>query len=67
MHRVMIAHPPKMLKNGLKTAIPYAAVIERMGDHRAPLPAFDKYSPVSKAYANLWREIKSSLPEFSNS
>jgi cellulose biosynthesis protein BcsQ len=64
MHRVMLAHPPKMLKNGLSTPIPYAAVVERMGDHRAPLPAFDKYSAVSKAYAALWQEIKQSLSEF---
>ena len=64
MHRVMLAHPPKMLKNGLKTAIPYAAVVERMGDHRQPLPAFDKQSNVSQAYAELWQEIKQTLSEF---
>lgn len=64
LHRVMLAHPPKMLKNGLNTFIPYAAIIEKMGDHQAPLPAFDKSSPVSKAYANLWQEIKGSLSEF---
>lgn len=63
LHRVMLNHPPKMLKNGLQTAIPYAAVIERMGDHQAPLPAFDSYSPVSKAYAALWEEIRATLSE----
>jgi cellulose biosynthesis protein BcsQ len=64
MHRIMLQHPPKILKNGLPTPIPYAAVVERMGNHRAPLPAFDKYSPVSKAYALLWRDIKETLSEF---
>ncbi|MEC9413544.1 MAG: AAA family ATPase [Pseudomonadota bacterium] len=64
MHRVMLAHPPKMLKNGLKTAIPYAAIVERMGDYRQPLPAFDKQSTVSQAYAELWREIKQTLSDF---
>lgn len=64
MHRIMLAHPPKMLKNGLPTPIPYAAVVERMGDHQAPLPAFDKHSQVSKAYAGLWQDIKHSLSEF---
>jgi hypothetical protein len=54
-----------MLKNGLKTAIPYAAVVERMGDHRAPLATFAKYTPVSRAYSALWQEIKSTLSEFS--
>lgn len=64
MHRVMLAHPPKMLKNGLKTAIPYAAIVERMGDYRQPLPAFDKQSTVSQAYAELWREIKQTFSDF---
>jgi cellulose biosynthesis protein BcsQ len=64
LHRVMLAHPPKMLKNSLETSIPYAAVVERMGDHRAPLPAFDKASPVSQAYAQLWQDIKTTLSEF---
>ncbi len=65
LHRVMLTHPPKMLKNGLATSIPYAAAVERMGDHRAPLPAFDSASPVSLAYAQLWRDIKATLKEFS--
>lgn len=64
LHRVMLAHPPKMLKNGLETTIPYAAVVEKMGDHQAPLPAFDQSSPVSLAYASLWSEIKDTLGEF---
>jgi len=64
LHRVMISHPPKMLKNGLQTAIPYAAAVERMGDYRAPLPSFDSASPVSRAYAQLWRDIKATLTEF---
>lgn len=64
LHRVMLAHPPKMLKNGLTTSIPYAAVVERMGDHQAPLPAFDKTSKVSQAYAQLWQDIKTTLSEF---
>lgn len=64
LHRVMLAHPPKILKNGLSTPVPYAAVVEKMGDHQAPLPAFDKSSPVSKAYAALWGDIKQTLTEF---
>lgn len=64
LHRVILAHPPKMLKNGLPTPIPYAAVVEKMGGHQAPLPAFDKSSPVSRAYAALWRDIKNTLSEF---
>lgn len=61
MHRVMLAHPPKMLKHGLQTAIPYAAVVERMGDFRAPLSAFAANTPVAKAYQQLWQDIKATL------
>jgi len=64
LHRLMLAHPPKMLKNGLPTPIPYAAVVEKMGDHQAPLPAFDKNAHVSKAYAALWQDIKTTLSDF---
>jgi cellulose biosynthesis protein BcsQ len=64
LHRVMVAHPPKMLKNGLSTAIPYAAIVERMGDQRAPLASFDTSSTVSRAYQQLWQEIKTTLSEF---
>lgn len=63
LHRLMLAHPPKMLKNGLSTSIPYAAVVERMGDHQAPLPAFDTNTSVSKAYAALWQDIKATLTD----
>jgi len=61
LHRIMLVHPPSMLKHRLATAIPYAAVVERMGDHRAPLPEFDKVSPVSKAYSELWQDIKNTF------
>lgn len=61
LHRVMLAHPPKMLKHGLQTAIPYAAVVEKMGQTRAPLGEFAAHSNVNKAYENLWLEIKNSL------
>ncbi|WP_438971641.1 ParA family protein [Methylophaga sp.] len=64
LHRQMLAHPPRMLKNGLPTPIPYAAIVEKMGDHQAPLPAFDKNATVSKAYAALWQDIKKTLSEF---
>lgn len=64
LHRIMLEHPPKILKHRLPTPIPYAAVIERMGDHRSPLPAFDKHSDVSKAYAQLWQDVKATLREF---
>jgi cellulose biosynthesis protein BcsQ len=61
LHRVMIEHPPSVLKNRLPTVIPYAAAVERMGDYRAPLSTFDKTSVVSRAYSQLWNDIKTNL------
>lgn len=61
LHRVMLSHPPKMLRHGLKTVIPYAAVVEKMGLARAPLAEFASSSPVNKAYEALWQEIKATL------
>jgi len=64
LHRLMLDHPPKFVKNGLASSIPYAAIIERMGDHQAPLSAFDNSSMASKAYSQLWLDIKTTLKEF---
>lgn len=41
----------------LETLIPYSSLIEQMGQHRAPLPAFSYGSAPARAYMNLWREI----------
>lgn len=64
LHKVMLDHPPSMLKNRLETSIPYAAIVEKMGDYRAPLPAFNSNTKVSQAYAQLWLNIKLTLKEF---
>jgi len=41
----------------LKTAIPYASDIERMGLERKPLPAYSGKSRSATAYRELWQEI----------
>jgi chromosome partitioning protein len=45
----------------LRTAIPNAAVIERMGIRRAPLVAFAPGSEAAAAYQALWRELAARL------
>ncbi len=64
LHKTILAHPPRHLKNNLISAIPYAAAIEQMGVYRAPLPAFNPDSDVSLAYAQLWVDIKATLKDF---
>ncbi len=45
----------------LDVAIPSASDIERMGVHRAPLPAFAPRSRSAAAYRALWAEVKARL------
>jgi cellulose biosynthesis protein BcsQ len=43
----------------LKSQIPYASTIEKMGVERLPLHAFDQRSPGAWAYEGLWHEVLS--------
>ena len=45
----------------LSTAIPAAAVIERMGTERAPLAVYAPSAPAARAYRRLWAEVATSL------
>lgn len=41
----------------LRSFIPYASQVERMGEHRAPLQAFAPGSPGARAFVALWQAI----------
>jgi chromosome partitioning protein len=58
LHRKLVSHPPKGRYRFLKTSIPYSAVVEKMGTERAPLPSFSSRSNATRAYRDLWKEIK---------
>jgi chromosome partitioning protein len=45
----------------LGTAIPSAAVIERMGSERAPVGVFAPSTPATRAYRALWSEVAARL------
>jgi cellulose biosynthesis protein BcsQ len=45
----------------LRTAIPSASVVERMGVRRAPLVAFAPSCEAALAFGELWRELKARL------
>ncbi len=45
----------------LRTVIPTASVIERMGVVRAPVAAFLPSQPAARAFAELWQEIRTRL------
>jgi chromosome partitioning protein len=63
LHRELIedlclAHP-----DILRTGVPSASAVERMGAHQTPVAAFDRRSPAVKAYADLWDEVLARLAE----
>lgn len=45
----------------LAADIPYASVVELMGERRAPVPVFAPRSPAALAYEALWQEIVTRL------
>jgi chromosome partitioning protein len=45
----------------LRTAIPAASDVERMGQHRAPLALFAGRGRAALAYEALWAEIRERL------
>lgn len=50
-------HDPRFLKS----VIPYAADIEKMGLHREPLEIFAPRSPSAQSYQHLWDELQDRL------
>ena len=60
LHRDIInefRHTPELLTQ----TIPYNSEVEKMGIYRAPLNAVHPNAPASKAYHNLWEEVKTHL------
>ena len=45
----------------LKSAIPAASDVERMGEHRAPIGSFAPRSRAARSYEALWTEIRNRL------
>jgi len=51
----------RQIPNLLTTPIPYAAAVEAMGRHRAPLPASQPRARATAAFEQLWLEIAEKL------
>lgn len=58
IHQEIIDNAYKVNEKFLKTYIPYAADIEKMGIHRQPVVIFRPNSPASQSFIDLWNEIK---------
>lgn len=63
LHRELQDRTPDERPEFLKSWIPAASVVERMGTHRNPLSEFAPRSHPALAYASLWAEIDTAVPE----
>ena len=61
MHREIMAALRERYDGILATAIPELSLIEQMGTHRQPVPAFAPRSAAARAYESLWDEVESGL------
>ena len=62
LHRELIEHRPKSMSRGMQAVVPYSSMVERMGEHRAPIAAFaPSDDPALLAYAELWLETQALL------
>ncbi len=61
MHRMMVEKPPNTRVEILKSTVPYATEVERMGMEREPVAIFAPHSKASECYFSLWREIQQQL------
>jgi cellulose biosynthesis protein BcsQ len=59
MHRLILEHPPSFMSSLLKSYIPYASEVERMGVHRSPLTVFAARSRAAQCYTSMWDELRS--------
>lgn len=58
LHQQWVKNAPDLPGKCLRTRIPYSAVVEKMGEHRAPVEVFAPRSPAAEAYRQLWKEIR---------
>lgn len=61
LHRDLTESLPREIATLLRTAIPYASVVEQMGPRRAPLHEYAPTAPAAQQYAALWAEIRTLL------
>ena len=61
LHQSLVQQGPERLNNYADVAIPYASVVERMGEEGLPLEKLDARSPAAAAYRELWSVIKNDL------
>ncbi|MEW6168209.1 MAG: AAA family ATPase [Pseudomonadota bacterium] len=62
LHRELTEQPPASMARAFRSVIPYSSMVERMGEHRAPMAAYaPSDDPALLGYAELWLEVKAAL------
>jgi cellulose biosynthesis protein BcsQ len=61
LHRDLVAELATGNAQMLQTVIPAAAVVERMGDERAPIGLYASRSKAAEAYRSAWQELAAIL------
>lgn len=68
VHRQLLDRPPPLMDRRFQTVIPYSSMVERMGEHRAPVAAYAPATHVAPlAYEALWREVQGALERLQRS
>lgn len=66
LHQQITDYLPGKYQDMIRTEIPYASEIERMGVYRAPLGSYAGHSRSALAYEALWAELVAKLGEKRN-
>ncbi|KAE8546030.1 MULTISPECIES: ParA family protein [Marinobacter] len=61
LHRDVLARGTELLTNPMPVAVPYASVVERMGEEGQPLERLAPRSPAAEEYRKIWQAIQADL------
>lgn len=61
LHKELVERGPELLGNPLRVAVPYASVVERMGEEGLPLELLAPGSPAADVYRKMWQSIRKDL------
>lgn len=61
LHKEIVEQGSEVLPNSMGVAVPYASVVERMGEEGLPLERLAPHSPAAEVYRQIWAGIRQDL------
>ena len=61
LHKEIVEQGNEVLPNNMGVAVPYASVVERMGEEGLPLEKLAPNSPAAEVYRKIWAGIRQDL------